>query len=99
MPYLLLVLWRRPGRRRAALAYMAGRWKIALVGTVASLGSYGIALWAMTQAPVAVVAALRETSVLFAAVIGTALPARSLRLAARRRHGGHRRGRDDVAAG
>ncbi len=50
---------------------MAGRWKIALVGTVASLGSYGIALWAMTQAPVAVVAALRETSVLFAAVIGT----------------------------
>lgn len=71
LPYLLLVLWRRPGRRRAALAYMARRWKIALVGTVASLGSYGIALWAMTQAPVAVVAALRETSVLFAAVIGT----------------------------
>lgn len=71
LPYLLLVLWRRPGRRRAALAYMAGRWKIALVGTAASLGSYGIALWAMTQAPVAVVAALRETSVLFAAVIGT----------------------------
>lgn len=71
LPYLLLVLWRRPGQRRAALAYMARRWKIALVGTVASLGSYGIALWAMTQAPVAVVAALRETSVLFAAVIGT----------------------------
>jgi phosphonate utilization associated putative membrane protein len=71
LPYLLLVLWRRSGQRRAALAYMAGRWKIALVGTVASLGSYAIALWAMTHAPVAVVAALRETSVLFAAVIGT----------------------------
>ncbi|GAA4344697.1 DMT family transporter [Variovorax defluvii] len=70
IPFLLLVLWRRPGQRRAALAYMAGRWKMALVGSAASLGSYGVALWAMTRAPVAVVAALRETSVLFAAVIG-----------------------------
>jgi len=70
IPYLLLVLWRRPGRRRAGLAYMAGRWKIALIGTVASLASYGIALWAMTRAPVAMVAALRETSVLFAALLG-----------------------------
>ncbi|MBT2324259.1 EamA family transporter [Variovorax paradoxus] len=71
IPYLLLVLWRRPGQRRAALAYMAGRWPVAMIGTLASLASYGIALWAMTRAPVAVVAALRETSVLFAALIGT----------------------------
>ncbi|HYP86169.1 EamA family transporter [Variovorax sp.] len=70
IPFLLLVLWRRPGRRREALAYMKGRWPIALGGAVASLGSYGIALWAMTHAPVAVIAALRETSVLFAALIG-----------------------------
>jgi hypothetical protein len=28
------------------------------------MGSYGLALWAMTQAPLAVVAALRETSIL-----------------------------------
>ncbi|VTU34676.1 phosphonate utilization associated putative membrane protein [Variovorax sp. PBS-H4] len=71
IPYMLLVLWRRPGKRRAALEYMAGRWKLALIGSAASLGSYGIALWAMTKAPVAIVAALRETSVLFAALIGT----------------------------
>ena len=32
--------------------------------------SYGVALWAMTRAPVAAVAALRETSVIFAALIG-----------------------------
>ena len=70
IPFLLLVLWRRPGQRRAALGYMAGRWKLALVGSAASLGSYGIALWAMTRAPIAIVAALRETSVLFAALIG-----------------------------
>ena len=31
--------------------------------------SYGIALWAMTKAPVAMVAALRETSILFGVVI------------------------------
>ncbi|CAN5459032.1 DMT family transporter [soil metagenome] len=73
IPYLLLVLWQRGPERGAAMRYMAGRWKIASVGTLASLGSYGIALWAMTRAPVAVVAALRETSVLFAAVIGTLL--------------------------
>jgi len=70
IPFLLLVLWRRRGQRRAALAYMAGRWKPALVGSAASLCSYGIALWAMTRAPIAIVAALRETSVLFAALIG-----------------------------
>ena len=35
------------------------------------MGSYAIALWAMTRAPVASVAALRETSVLFAAILGT----------------------------
>ena len=35
------------------------------LGGLASMGSYGIALWAMTLAPIAVVAALRETSVIF----------------------------------
>ncbi|HXE97568.1 MAG TPA: EamA family transporter, partial [Dongiaceae bacterium] len=34
-----------------------------------SVGSYGLALWAMTQAPIALVAALRETSVVFATLI------------------------------
>jgi drug/metabolite transporter (DMT)-like permease len=70
IPYALLVLWRRAGRRREALAYMGSRWKVALLGSLASVGSYAIALWAMTRAPVALVAALRETSVLFAALIG-----------------------------
>ena len=51
--------------------YARQRWPVATVGAVASLGSYGIALWAMTRAPVATVAALRETSVLFAVLIGT----------------------------
>lgn len=35
-----------------------------------SLGSYWIVIWAMTQAPIQLVTALRETSVLFATLIG-----------------------------
>lgn len=70
LPYFALVMWRRSGRREAALHYMGSRWRLALAGSAASFGSYAIALWAMTQAPVAVVAALRETSVLFAAALG-----------------------------
>lgn len=71
LPYLLLVLWRRGAQRAEVLAYFARRWPLALGGALASMGSYGIALWAMTQAPVALVAALRETSVLFAALLAT----------------------------
>jgi len=70
IPYFLLVLWQRRERTGPMFAYMAGRWKLAVFGSLASLGSYGIALWAMTRAPVTTVAALRETSVLFAALIG-----------------------------
>lgn len=46
---------------------------IALGGGSASLLAYGIAVWAMTRAPVAAVAALRETSILFAALISMVL--------------------------
>ncbi|MFT3665921.1 EamA family transporter [Piscinibacter sp.] len=70
MPYLALVLWRRRARMQATLAHVRARWPLALAGTAASFGSYAIALWAMTKAPVALVAALRETSVLFAALLG-----------------------------
>jgi phosphonate utilization associated putative membrane protein len=73
VPYLSLVLWQRRDRLAEVRAYMAARWKPAAGGTAASLGSYGIALWAMMHAPVATVAALRETSVLFAALIGSLL--------------------------
>lgn len=51
--------------------YARRRWPVATLGACGSLGSYGIALWAMTQAPVATVAALRETSVLFAVILGS----------------------------
>jgi drug/metabolite transporter (DMT)-like permease len=44
-------------------------WMVVLLGGVLSTAAYAIAIWAMTVAPIALVAALRETSVLFAAVL------------------------------
>ena len=66
-PFALIVFLRQ---RAAVLPYVRQRWPLALAGAVASMGSYGVALWAMTRAPVATVAALRETSVLFAVLLG-----------------------------
>ena len=40
-----------------------------MLGGAMSLGAYWIAIWAMTVAPIALVAALRETSVLWATLI------------------------------
>jgi drug/metabolite transporter (DMT)-like permease len=57
--------------RRGAdvLGDFAQVWKSGLIGGALSLAAYWIAIWAMTVAPIALVAALRETSVLFAAAI------------------------------
>jgi drug/metabolite transporter (DMT)-like permease len=60
-------------------------WLVGLAGGALQLGSYGIAIWAMTLAPIAVVAALRETSVLFGAVIAVLFlnePLRATRIVA-----------------
>jgi drug/metabolite transporter (DMT)-like permease len=45
-------------------------WRMGAVASVASYGAYAVSIWAMTLAPIAVVAALRETSILFAVLIG-----------------------------
>ncbi len=45
-------------------------WGIAMFASACSYASYAIAVWAMTKAPIALVAALRETSILFAVLIG-----------------------------
>lgn len=60
-------------------------WRTGLAGGFLALASYGIAIWAMTVAPIAIVAALRETSVLFGAVIAVLFlkePLRVTRVAA-----------------
>jgi drug/metabolite transporter (DMT)-like permease len=55
------------------LAAMLPAWRGGLTAGAMSLGAYWIAIWAFTQAPLAMVAALRETSVLFAMLIGAVL--------------------------
>jgi drug/metabolite transporter (DMT)-like permease len=51
------------------VATIMHHWRIGFGGGGLQLFSYGIAIWAMTVAPIAIVAALRETSVLFGAAI------------------------------
>ncbi len=46
------------------------RWRTGLFAGVAAIGGYAIVVWAMASTPIAAVAALRETSVLFAALLG-----------------------------
>ncbi len=58
-------------RGRAALPYVRSAWHIGAIGGLLSFASYGIAIWAMTLGAIAQVAALRETGVIFAAMIGT----------------------------
>jgi drug/metabolite transporter (DMT)-like permease len=67
LPFLAWIAWRRG---RPAVDYLARGWRRGMLGGACSLAAYGIVLFAMTRAPVAAVAALRETSVLFAALIG-----------------------------
>lgn len=52
-------------RRGEYFRYVKKRWKYGLFGGTCSFIAYGLALWGMTRAPIAMVAALRETSVVF----------------------------------
>jgi drug/metabolite transporter (DMT)-like permease len=66
LPLPFVALWRRGWSGVApAMKYL----KPGFAGGAMALGSYWIAIWAMTVAPIALVAALRESSVLWAALI------------------------------
>jgi len=67
LPFPLFILLLK---RREMISYASRFWLRGLIGGALSAGAYGVVLWAMTRAPVAAVAALRETSVIFAALIG-----------------------------
>ena len=56
-------------RGRSLLPVLTREWKTGLLTGALSAGSYGIVMWAMTKAPIASVAALREASILFAMLI------------------------------
>jgi drug/metabolite transporter (DMT)-like permease len=79
VPYALY----RDGRK--VLPAMHRYWQRGFAGGALQLLSYGIAIWAMTVAPIAIVAALRETSVLFGAAIAVVVlkePLRAVRVLA-----------------
>jgi len=58
---------------RPMLVTILRSWKITLVGGSMTLLGYILVVWAMTKAPIALVSALRETSVIFAALLGAVL--------------------------
>jgi drug/metabolite transporter (DMT)-like permease len=64
-----LAAWAIRARSASIVGYIRNNWHFGLVGGIGNVASYGLALWAMTIAPIAVVAALRETSILFGTVI------------------------------
>ncbi|WP_246180184.1 EamA family transporter [Microvirga thermotolerans] len=63
---LLTCLYAVSRRGVGIVAQLVPAWRAGLAAGAMSLASYWIAVWAFTRAPIALVAALRETSVLFA---------------------------------
>jgi drug/metabolite transporter (DMT)-like permease len=58
-------------RGRGFVSSMVPRWKLGIAGALASGVAYAIVIWAMTMAPVASVAALRETSIVFVLIMSS----------------------------
>jgi drug/metabolite transporter (DMT)-like permease len=72
-------------RGTAVIAQLTPYWMSGTVGGALSLAAYWIVIWAMSVAPIGIVAALRETSVLFGALIAVVYlkePLRAMRMAA-----------------
>jgi len=67
---LIMLAFGLAARGGPALAALLPAWRGGLAAGAMSLGAYWIAIWGFTQAPLAMVAALRETSVLFAMLLG-----------------------------
>jgi drug/metabolite transporter (DMT)-like permease len=68
MAILCMQLRRRPA---ALMAYARAHWPLGLMGAATATGAYATVLWAMTLAPIAMVAAVRESAVIFAVLIGS----------------------------
>ncbi len=58
-------------RRRIVLPFVTRNWRPSLIAGVLGVLTYGLALLSLSLGPVAQIAALRETSIVFAALIGT----------------------------
>jgi len=67
---LIFMAWREYGR--TTIARLRPGMAVGISAGILSVGTYWIVIWAMTVAPAALVAATRETSILFAALLGRA---------------------------
>ncbi len=67
-PFTCFVLVARRGR---VLESLVAVWRTGLLGGVLAICAYGIVIWAMSTSYMTFVSALRETSVVLAALIGT----------------------------
>lgn len=72
---IALTVWTALMRPRSLTRLRSDRRVIAsgLIGGTASFIAYGLVIWAFTQAPIALVTALRETSIVFAMLIGVGI--------------------------
>jgi drug/metabolite transporter (DMT)-like permease len=68
--HIALPLFAIVTRRAQYLGALRDQWRSAGIGAVNRIGSYGLMVWAMSLAAIAPLAALRETSVVFGALIG-----------------------------
>jgi drug/metabolite transporter (DMT)-like permease len=66
LPFIPLLVFRH---RERFVTQMKVRWSVSLLGGLCTCTSYGLAMYAMAFIPIALVAALRETSVIFGAGI------------------------------
>lgn len=57
-------------RRSHFQRFLVANWRVSLIGGVVASTAYGLVIFAMSQGPIALVSSLRETSVIFAALIG-----------------------------
>ena len=57
-------------RRHQLIASIGGNWRAGCTSGVLQFGAYALIIWAMSLGAMASVSALRETSVIFAAIIG-----------------------------
>jgi len=68
---IIAAVWAYRYNPKVFVASLTQHWRVAVGGGAMSMAAYWICLWAMTQIPVAMVAALRETSVLFGALLSS----------------------------
>ena len=65
--FMVVMRFMRPG---VVTDVIRRQWRLALTGGGASFAAYAMVTWAFTLAPIALVTALRETSIVFALLLG-----------------------------